>query len=38
MGNMRNAHKFFSENLKGRGQPEDIGVDGRIIVERFLQK
>jgi hypothetical protein len=31
---MKNAYtKFWSENLKGRDHLEDVGVDGRIILE-----
>jgi hypothetical protein len=30
--------KFWPENLKGRDQSEDIGVDGRIILEWILGK
>jgi hypothetical protein len=26
--------KFWLKNLKGRGDSEDIGVDGRITLER----
>jgi hypothetical protein len=33
MGEMRNAYKIWSENLKGRDHEEDLGVDGRIILE-----
>jgi hypothetical protein len=30
-------HKiFWLENLKGRYHPEDLGVDGRIILEWIL--
>jgi len=25
--------KFWSENLKGRGHSEGLGIDGRIILE-----
>jgi hypothetical protein len=27
-----------SENLKGRDHSEDLGVDGRIILQLFLKK
>jgi hypothetical protein len=27
------VQKFWSENLKGRDHLEDLGVDGRIILE-----
>jgi len=30
--------KFWSENLKKRHHSEDLGVDGRIILERILGK
>jgi len=30
--------KFWSENLKGRDHAEDLGVDGRIILEWILGK
>jgi hypothetical protein len=33
MGAMRNAYNILLENLKGRGDLEDLGVDGRIILE-----
>jgi hypothetical protein len=29
---------FWSENLKGRDHSEDLRVDGRIILERILEK
>jgi len=29
--------KFWSKNLKGRAYSEDIGVDGRIILEWILR-
>jgi hypothetical protein len=28
--------QFWSENLKGRDDAEDLGVDGRIILEQIL--
>jgi hypothetical protein len=31
MGEMRNAYKFWSGNLRVRDHSEDLGVDGRII-------
>jgi hypothetical protein len=31
MGDMRNAHKCLSENLKGRDHSEDLSVDGKIL-------
>jgi hypothetical protein len=30
--------KFWSENLKGRDDSEDLGVDRRIILEWILEK
>jgi hypothetical protein len=30
--------KFWSENLKGRDNAEDLGVDGIIILEWILGK
>jgi hypothetical protein len=38
MGEMRNAYKFWSENLKGRDLSEDLGEDGRITLEWVLGK
>jgi hypothetical protein len=38
IGEIRNAYKIWSENLKGRDHSEDLGVDGRIILERILRK
>jgi hypothetical protein len=29
---------FQSENLKGRDHPEDISIDGRVILEKILEK
>jgi hypothetical protein len=33
MGEMRTASKFWPENLKGRDHPEDVDVDGRIMLK-----
>jgi hypothetical protein len=33
MGKFRNTYKFWSENPKVRDHSEDVGVDGRIILE-----
>jgi len=30
--------KFLLENLKGRDHLEELGIDGRIILEWFLGK
>jgi len=30
--------KFLSENLKGRDCLEDLGIDGKIISEQFLEE
>jgi hypothetical protein len=38
VGDMRNIYKFWSENLKGKDQTEDLDVDGRIILEWYLGK
>jgi hypothetical protein len=37
MGRMRNAYKFWLENLKGRDHLEELRVDGRIILECMLE-
>jgi hypothetical protein len=36
MREIRKSPKFCLENLKGRDHSEDIGVDGRIILEGIL--
>jgi hypothetical protein len=33
MVEMKNVHKILVENLKGRDRLEDVGVDGKIILE-----
>jgi hypothetical protein len=33
MGEMRRCTKFWSQNLKGRDHMEDLGEDGRIVLE-----
>jgi hypothetical protein len=38
MGEMRNAYTILVENLKGRDHSEDLGVDGKIILEWILGK
>jgi hypothetical protein len=30
-GEMRNADNIFFQNLKGRDNLEDVGIDGKII-------
>jgi hypothetical protein len=35
---MKSAYKIWSENLNGRHHSEDLGVDGRIILEWILGK
>jgi hypothetical protein len=37
-GEIKNTTKFYSGNLKGRDQLEDLGGDGNIILKRMLQK
>jgi hypothetical protein len=37
MGEMRNTKLLF-ENLKGRDNLEDLGIDGRILLEWILGK
>jgi hypothetical protein len=36
MGVMKMHTKFWLDNVKGRGPSEDIGLHGRIILERIL--
>jgi hypothetical protein len=38
MGTIKNASNFPSENLKGRDHLEDLGIDGRKILGRILEK
>jgi hypothetical protein len=38
MGQMRNATKFWSENLKGRNYSQDKGIDERKILKWILEK
>jgi hypothetical protein len=38
MGEMRNAYKIWSENLKARDHSEDLGIDGKIILECITGK
>jgi hypothetical protein len=37
MGGMRIDTKLWSENLKGRVHLEDVGVDGRIVIQWILK-
>jgi hypothetical protein len=32
MGEVRNAYKFYLENLKGRNHLKDLSIDRRIIL------
>jgi hypothetical protein len=38
MRDMGNAYKFWSENLKGRGQSVDLDVDDKIILTTDLRE
>jgi hypothetical protein len=38
MGEMRNASKIWSTNLTGRDHSEDLGIDGKKILEWILGK
>jgi hypothetical protein len=38
MGDMRNAYKFWVENLKGRDHSEDLGIGRKITFEWILGK
>jgi hypothetical protein len=38
MGELRNAYCISVGNLKGRDHLENLGVDGRIILECILGK
>jgi hypothetical protein len=33
VGEMRSATKVWSENLKGRDHSEDLGINGRLMLE-----
>jgi hypothetical protein len=37
MGNIINAYKILSENLKGKDHFGDRGADGRIILKLILK-
>jgi hypothetical protein len=36
MGNMRNGRGILFDNLKGRDHSEDLGVDGKVILQCIL--
>jgi hypothetical protein len=39
MENRREMHtKFRSENVNGRDHTEDLGVDGKVIIEWILEE
>jgi hypothetical protein len=38
MGDMRNAYKSLSENLKEREHLGDVSIDGMIILRLILRK
>jgi hypothetical protein len=38
MGQIRNEYKIWLESLKGRDHPEDLDIDGRIILKWNLRK
>jgi hypothetical protein len=38
MGEIRNAYRNQPQNLNGKDQDEEIGVDGRIILKFMLEK
>jgi len=38
MGETQIHTKFWSDNLKGREHWEDLGVDGKIILEWIFEK
>jgi len=33
---MHNEKKFWMESMKGRDRSEDLGIDGRILLEWIL--
>jgi hypothetical protein len=38
MTEVKNAYKFWSENLKGRGHSEDVSANGRMILKWILEE
>jgi len=38
MGEARNAYKVLSEDLKGRDHSDDLGINGKTILECILGK
>jgi hypothetical protein len=36
MGEMRNAYRILVGKPKGKSHVEDLGIDGKIILERML--
>jgi hypothetical protein len=38
MGEMRNTYSILLENLKRRDHLEDLGIDGKIILQLILGK
>jgi hypothetical protein len=38
MGKMGNTCKMLSKYLKGRDYSEDLGVDGKVVLEWILRK
>jgi len=38
LGEIRNAYKIWSKNLKERADSEDLSLDGRTILEWNLRK
>jgi hypothetical protein len=38
LGEMRNAHSIFVAKHEGKSHLEDLGIDGKITLERILEK